>query len=149
MGDGFGKAGKNFGEYARPQILRNFFFIKPCFVERISVQTATGGIPILRQEGGATEKQIKQAQGVFRVGRVQFRLYAGNIQRCGKVNFEKFFRAGTRILPVEPPDCAIGEDAPFDFAIGRDIRPREVTQHLRRGRAGVKRFAGIAPVERA
>ena len=147
--EGVGQLREDFIEDARAQVLRDLFFVQPRLVQRVLVARAAGGVPGLGQKGVAAEEQVKQPQRVRRRGCVQLGLGAGQGEGLRQVELEKVFRARARVLPVQAPDRTVGQHAPLERAVGGDVDPAEVAQHLRRGGVGVEHLGGVAAVERA
>ena len=143
-----GQLGKHVVEHALAQVLCHLLLVQPCLGLRVGVQGAAGRIPVLRQKGSAAEEQQEQAQGVVGRGVVKVALRAGHAQGDRQVELKKLFGARAGVLPVQAPHGAIGQHAPLDAAVAHHIGAAQIAQHLRRGRVGVLRLGGVAPVER-
>jgi len=122
---------KDLGKHPLAQVLRHLLFVAPRLVTGVGVEAATGAVPGLRQKSGAAEEQEKQLQRMRRRGVVESALHARHAKRAGQVDLEKLLGARTRVLPIQPPDRAVAQDAPFEVAVGLHIDPTEVAQHLR------------------
>ena len=142
-----GELRKNIGKHARAQILRDTLFVQARFVERVGVETAVGAVPALWQKRAARKEQVKQLQRVGRLQRVQVARNARHTQRLRHVHLKKIFRARTCVLPIQAPDIAIGQNAPFHRPVGHHIGAAQVAQHLARRRVGVGGLAAVAPVQ--
>ena len=70
------------------------------------------------------------------------------LQNGFQVRFVKAAGAGTGAEIVEPPDCAVGQDAPADATVGHFICRVEIPENLAVRGAAAGGFAAIAVVER-
>ena len=148
-GQRIGELRKDVLEHASAQVLRDFFFVNPRFVQCKGMKAAARVVPRLWQKRLALEEEIKQPQRVLMFNVVQLRLNPLHAQRCGQVHLKKFLGPRTRVLPVKPPHRAVGQQAPFDGPVRHHFGAAQVAQHLRRWRVGVGAFAAVAAVERA
>ena len=131
---------EDFFEHPLAEFFRDFLFVAAGFAKGNSVQRAIAAVPLLRQKRGATKHDEKQLERMFGIGRADFTLYAADGERRRDVDFQKLFRAGACVLPVQSPDCAIGEHAPLHGPVAGDVDTRQVAQHLRGWRAEVAGF---------
>ena len=69
---------------------------------------------------------------------------AGEIEKRREIHLEKLLRDGPGPLVVEPPSCAVGENAPAEFAGGQIVHPPKITEHLGRGRGLLAPAPGAA-----
>ena len=84
----------------------------------------------------------------FLVEREQALVPARQVQQGGQIDLKELLRNGARAPPVEPPDCAVGEDAPAQPAFRHHIGAVEMAQHLGGGR-GLRSVRARAVVQRA
>ena len=129
-----GQRGKDLAEHARAEVLRDLLFVQPGFAQRVSVKAAIRDVPGLGEKGRALEEQeekLERVSGICCLGFSGIAGDAGHAERPCQVDLEEFFGSRTRVLPVEAPDGAVGEQTPLHRTIADDIGTAQVTQHLR------------------
>ena len=125
------ETGKHALKHHPRKVLRDLFLIAAplgqCRFEK------RGRGPSLEREGCAAKQQVKDAEIIFPAGREQ----------VGQIDFK--VAAGTRpgAVIVEPPDPAIGQNAPANAPFRRDLGRRQVPEDL-----PVRRPAPLPAVER-
>ena len=147
-GQRLGQLRKDLLEHTGAEVLRNLLFVQPSLAERIGMERLIGVVPRLGQKGGAAEELEEQLQAVSRWQFIEFALRPRYVQQRGEVDLEELFGTRAGVLPVQPPDHAVGQQAPLDAAVGDDVDAAQVAQHLRRRRARIERIDGFTAIER-
>ena len=140
-----GKLGKDLAEDQSGKAGGNAFLVKPAFLDGSLVECARVGRT--GKERLPPEDESKHLQPVtaiiFREGEKAF-VMAREIEKSREIHLKKLLRDGTGALIVEPPPCAVGENAPAEFAGGQVVHTPKIAEHLGRGRGLLTPAPGAA-----
>ena len=118
VGQGLEEAREHAVEHDAGEALGDALLVTLALVEG-GLDEAGGGAGAA-QKGGAAKEQVEGAEGILVVG-LEEGLEVGFVEGGGA-------RAG--FLVVEPPDGAVGEDAPAEVAVGDGFGGGQVAQDL-------------------
>ena len=127
------RVGEKLDEHEVGQVPRDPRLPVPALVEREKMEGAAIGRAL--DKGGMAENQGEDAEPMRALRLVALGEQVGepgNIEQAREVDLEIFFGARFGALVVEPPQPAIGQDAPLDAAVGERLGARQVAEDLAR-----------------
>lgn len=132
---GVDEPGEHGTEHHVGQVLRDLFFVAPTFRQGVLDERRRCTLP--KDERLAAEQQEERVQPVVAL-----------VQQRSEIRLEVAAGARSGAVIVQPPDTAIGQDAPADTAVRDGLRCGQVAEDLTVRRAALYRIAPVAAVER-